>query len=126
VSDEPRDSQLQGAAPRSHRSFRWMPSPVPSHNLPVASEAANTVGRNLYGRKLRENSVAPPAGRGLMRWQAPLAYLIVAHGSTWTLTWHAPWCRRCDCPGAGWRLALERGYWAGLGFELSFPHGRDV
>ncbi|HEX5660810.1 MAG TPA: hypothetical protein VFX59_26635 [Polyangiales bacterium] len=117
---DPRDSELREGAPRSRKAFRFMPSAVLSHNLPVALENPNTVGRNLFARKLRESSVPPPR-RDVLRWQTPLAYLIVAHGGGWTLTWHAPWCRRCDCAGAGWRFAFEHGYWAGLGFELSFP-----
>jgi hypothetical protein len=108
--------------PRSRKSFRFMPSPVLSHNVPQANENVHAAGRNLYGRKLRENSDPPPAASMVLRWQAPLSYLIVAHHSGWLLTWHAPWCRRCDCPGAGWRFSLARGYFSGLGFELSFPH----
>lgn len=100
-----------------------MPGLVLAHTLPLAAEATSTLGRNLYARKLRENSDPPPAPRELLRWQEPLAYLIIAHRAGYLLTWHAPWCRRCDCPGAGWRFTLARGYWAGLGFELSFPSG---
>jgi hypothetical protein len=116
-----RDSELQVGGPRSRKAFRFMPSAVLSHNLPAEASELNTVGRNLYGRKLRENSDPPPPRRDVLRWQAPLAFLIVGQGGGWMLTWHAPWCRRCDCPGAGWHFTFERGYWAGLGFELSFP-----
>ncbi|MET0284876.1 MAG: hypothetical protein ABW352_10410 [Polyangiales bacterium] len=115
-----RDSEYHEGGPRSRKAFRFMPSAVLSHNLPVESENPNTVGRNLFARKLRENSTPPPR-RDVLVWQAPLAYLLVANRAGWTLTWHAPWCRRCDCPGAGWRFAFERGYLSGLGFELSFP-----
>lgn len=120
-----RDSDLHvGGAPRSRKAFRWMPTPVLWHNLPTRGEAASTLGRNLYARKLRENSDPPRAElevHDLLRWQSPLAYLIIARRHGWLLTWHAPWCRRCDCPGAGWHFSFGDGYWSGFGFELSLP-----
>lgn len=107
---------------RSRKTFPWMPSAVLWHNLPARTRSTNTLGRNLYSRKLRENSDPPPLeARHRLRWQAPFAYLLIASGPGWLLTWHAPWCRSCDCPGAGWRLSLARGYCSALGFELSFP-----
>jgi hypothetical protein len=123
-SGAPRDSEQPPGAPRSRRAFRWMPGAVLAHSVPAASESPNTAGRNLYARKLRENSDPPPRSE-LVRWQTTLGYLILAHRGGWILTWHAPWCRRCDCAGAGWHFTLERGYWSGFGFELSFPGRRD-
>jgi hypothetical protein len=53
------------------------------------------------------------------------ALLILWHGGSWLLTWHAPWCRDADCVlDRGWRgllrFAAEPGYARGLGFELSW------
>ncbi len=116
---ESRDSEAVDLT-RSRRAFRWMPSAVLSHNMPVQAENPNTVGRNLFARKLRETS-EPPARRDVLQWQVPYAYLVITHRAGWLFTWHAPWCRRCDCPGAGWRFVFEYGYWSAFGFELSFP-----
>lgn len=120
--------------------------------LPGASTsdpARQSYGRGLYGRKLStlgsrdpgRASTQPVEGsdsdsstpraeisrppRRVLRWQAPLAYLVIWHGRGWMVTWHAPWCRRCDCAGAGWRFVREGGYLAGLGFELSSPRYAD-
>lgn len=43
------------------------------------------------------------------------------HCGNWLLTWHAPWCRRCEHPTAGRGFKRLPGYIAGLGFELSYP-----
>lgn len=121
---DPRESELGEARPRSRKAFRWMPGPVLWHNVPQVVRAPRTAfGRNLYARKLRESGgeeLSPRAQSELMRWQAPLAYLVILRGGRWLFTWHAPWCRRCDCPGAGWAFSRSRGYWSGLGFELSY------
>lgn len=135
--------------PRSRKSFRWMEAPVLWHNvvqpLPAASTsdpARQSYGRGLYNRKLSssgsrsqaegsDSDSSSPRGvisrppRRLLRWQAPLAYLVIWQGRGWMVTWHAPWCRRCDCAGAGWRFARHGGYLAGLGFELSSPRYTD-
>jgi hypothetical protein len=136
--------------PRSRKSFRWMDAPVLWHNVALALPAASTsdparqsYGRGLYGRKLSPVGAARPAGAGtdsdsstphgaisrpprrLLRWQVPLSYLVIWQGRGWMVTWHAPWCRRCDCAGAGWRFLREGGYMAGLGFELSSPRYAD-
>ena len=127
--------------PRSRKSFRWMPAPVLSHNIepgeselvrtPSGSEHA-TFGRGLYARKVgpaeggygserpTEPRDSPRVARTMLRWQQPLRYLILWQVGGFTLTWHAPWCRRCDCPGAGWHFCREGGYVSGLGFELSY------
>jgi hypothetical protein len=52
-------------------------------------------------------------------WQDRGRHLVLWHGGSWMLTWHAPWCRSCDVPSAGRSFRWERGYVAGLGFELS-------
>jgi hypothetical protein len=130
---------------RSRKTFRWMPAPVVEHNLrpdsvraPAPSGAtkgqlASSFGRGLYGKKLArgESDAAERADAielsglarmplTLLRWQLPLRYLIVWQRRDFTLTWHAPWCRSCDCPGAGWQFQRDAGYVSGLGFELSF------
>jgi hypothetical protein len=125
-----------------------MPAPVLSHNLRPAKQldieqliaapgsstssapSGASYGRGLYGKKLgseRPVEQAEPgalpvarAPRTVLRWQYPLRYLIVWQRHGLTLTWHAPWCRQCDCPGAGWRFGREGGYFSGLGFELSY------
>lgn len=125
--DDARDSEYLDGPPRSRKAFRWMPSPVLWHNLPRPESSAPALGRNLYARKLRESTAAsdPPREDAIrseiLRWQSPLTYLVIARSRGWLLTWHAPWCRRCDCAGAGWTFSRGRGYWSGLGFELSFP-----
>ena len=97
--------------------------------MAVGSGAGGAFGRGLYGRKLgpsgQRTLEAPPSDssrvpRTLLRWQEPLRYLILWQLRGLTLTWHAPWCRRCECPGAGWRFSIEDGYLSGLGFELSY------
>jgi hypothetical protein len=121
-----------------------MGGPVVWHNVAQArSEApydpAQSYGRGLYGRKVSAH--APPVDsspreqpaqglvgrrpRTMLRWQAPLSYLIIWQSPGWMVTWHAPWCRRCDCAGAGWRFARQGGYLAGFGFELSSPRYAD-
>jgi hypothetical protein len=121
------DARLDGGGrARSRKAFRWMPGPVLWHNVPIASPPPprSALGRNLYGRKLREQSdpseLSTRTPSEVLRWQVPFAYLVVARGGRWLLTWHAPWCRRCDCPGAGWGFARASGYLSGLGFELSY------
>lgn len=127
--------------PRSRKTFRWMAAPVLSHTpVSQAAQAGSTsdrttqasYGRGLYGRKLSPDGLSTGSAgsqlgpvRTLLRWQAPLQYLVIWQARGWALTWHAPWCRRCDCVGAGWRFARERGYLAGLGFELSGPGHQD-
>jgi hypothetical protein len=122
-----------------------MGGPVLWHNVAKApseatSDPAQSYGRGLYGRKVsarppsvESGSSKPPAQglvgrrpRTMLRWQAPLSYLIIWQGRGWMVTWHAPWCRRCDCAGAGWRFARQGGYLAGLGFELSSPRYADL
>ena len=125
-----------------------MDAPVLWHNVgrprPAAStsdSARQSYGRGLYARKLSSASRPPAPGtdadsssprgaisrppRRMLRWQAPLAYLVIWQGRGWMVTWHAPWCRRCDCAGAGWRFTRQGGYLAGLGFELSSPRYAD-
>jgi hypothetical protein len=124
-----------------------MGTPVLWHNVAAkaASEATShaalrqSYGRGLYGRKVAarpstgesapgERPVEGLVGRRprtMLRWQAPLSYLIIWQSRGWMVTWHAPWCRRCDCAGAGWRFARQGGYVAGLGFELSSPRYAD-
>jgi hypothetical protein len=103
------------------------------------ASARQSYGRGLYGRKLSSRpprdgtaTKVPQASalvgrppRTLLRWQLPLAYLVIWQSSGYLVTWHAPWCRRCDCAGAGWHFALDDGYLAGLGFELSSPRYAD-
>jgi hypothetical protein len=122
-----------------------MEAPVLWHNVgsSLAGERANDSARQSYGRGLYGRKVSRPEATGsdpsqpssgtaisrrprrLLRWQAPLAYLVIWQGHGWMVTWHAPWCRRCDCAGAGWRFEREGGYLAGLGFELSSPRYAD-
>ncbi|MDB4973427.1 MAG: hypothetical protein JWN48_1768 [Myxococcaceae bacterium] len=116
-----------------------MPAPVLAHNLRLTEAmapsglTAASFGRGLYARKVAldarplgaeqgpEGAIEPARmRRTVLRWQHPLRYLIVWQRRDITLTWHAPWCRRCDCPGAGWRFERDGGYVSGLGFELSF------
>ena len=54
-------------------------------------------------------------------WQDPWRYLVLWHGGSWMLTWHAPWCRSCEHPSSGWRFVRNDGYLAGFGLELSYP-----
>jgi hypothetical protein len=105
----------------------------------LAQARGTSFGRGLYAQKLRgaapesvteptesaPRSALGPRPRTLLRWQEPLSYLVIWQGRGWTVTWHAPWCKRCDCVGAGWRFERAAGYLAGLGFELSRPSARD-
>jgi len=124
-----------------------MGAPVLWHNVARAagsdktSDAAQrqSYGRGLYGRKVssRPPTDEPEPGerpaqdmvsrrpRALLRWQTPLLYLVIWQNRGFLVTWHAPWCRRCDCAGAGWRFERRGGYLAGLGFELSSPRFTD-
>lgn len=138
AATQARYSDLVTEPTRSRKTFRWMPAPVLSHHLPPPKEAldaaagvgASVLGRGLYSRKVGPLRPLPEAGamaaeparalRTLLRWQQPLRYLILWQRGGFTLTWHAPWCRRCDCPGAGWRFSLDDGYLSGLGFEVSY------
>lgn len=59
-------------------------------------------------------------------WQGAL--LVIWHGGSWLLTWHAPWCRDLECPlgeprGLRGLMRFDRapGYVRALGFEFSCP-----